>query len=98
MDYRLFEIHVYYVWIVVYHFDMYMYIRIILKMFRKVPTLSYFEKNRVLGVFKQESVGIVPSNYCCMLETLTFYMDINFYIFLCMCHKMIVIILKYHSR
>ena len=46
----------------------------------------------------KDGVGIVPSNYYCMLETLTFYMDINFYILLCMCHEMIDIILKYHSR
>ena len=42
--------------------------------------------------------GIVPSNYYCTLETLTFYMDICFYISLCICHEMIVIFLKYHSR
>ena len=47
---------------------------------------------------KWQFVGIVPSNYSCILETLTFYMDISFYISLCMCHKMIIIILKYHSR
>ena len=53
------------------------------------PTIFYWmEKN----------VGIVPSNYYCMFETMTFYIDISFYISLCMCHEMIVIILKYHSR
>ena len=43
-------------------------------------------------------VGVVPSNYYCVLETLTFYMDVSFYISLCMCHEMMVIILKYQSR
>ena len=38
----------------------------------------------------QKGVGIVPSNYYCVLETLTFYTDISFYISLCMCYEMIV--------
>ena len=29
---------------------------------------------------KEQAVGIVPSNYYCMLETLAFYMNISFYI------------------
>ena len=47
-----------------------------------------FERNEVL------TVGIVPSNYYYMLETLTFYMDISFYISLDMCHEMIVLSLS----
>ena len=31
-----------------------------------------------------DSIGIVPSNYYCMLETLIAYIDISFYISLCM--------------
>ena len=35
-------------------------------------------------------VRIVPSNYYCMLKKLTIFMDISFYISLCMCHEIIV--------
>ena len=59
---------------------------------------SYFTQGVPDSRSSEVCVGIVPSNYYCMLETLTFYIDIVFSISLCMCHEMIIIILKYHGR
>ena len=64
---------------------------------RDLDSLSLRCSSNELWV-KWEFVGIVPSNYYYMVKTLTFYIDINFYILLYMCHEMIVIIFKYHSR
>ena len=57
------------------------------EMIQLVMSDAEFQKIELRAIL---SVGIVPSNYYCMLKTLTVFMNISFYISLCMCHEMIV--------